>query len=73
MSQQRRIIDELETAAKVEGVEHHPDAARGLAADGIDIETIERMMRWMFSRTQIAALIAEANTRKAQTAIPVIR
>lgn len=70
---QRRIIAELEMAAKVQGLEHHLEAARSLAAHGIDPETIEGMMRFMFSRTQIAALIAEARTRTASVPLAVIR
>ena len=68
----RQIIAELEREAREDGLEHHLEAARGLAADGIDIDTIDGMMRWLFSRTQIKALIAEAQQKKVSVALPVI-
>ena len=69
---QHDIIAELETTTQRDGSEHHLAAARALADDGIDAATIEGMMRFMFSRAQINALIAEARVLKARTPLPVV-
>ncbi len=68
---QRKIIAELESATCQDGLEHHLEAARALARDGIDAETMAGMMRFMFSNAQIAALLAEAATKR-EIALPVI-
>ena len=70
---QRDIIAELESTARHDGLEHHLEAARALADDGIDAATIAGMMRFMFSRAQINALIAEARELKARTPLPALR
>ena len=57
---QRQLIAELERAAHKDGLEHHLAAAQSLARDGLDVETIEGMMRGMYSRTQIRAMIVQA-------------
>lgn len=56
----RAVIGELESAAMAQGFERDLAAARDLARDGLDGATIDGMMRGLFSPTQIAALIAEA-------------
>ena len=71
-NEHRQILDELEREAREDGLEHHLDAARGLAEIGLDVDTIDGMMRWMFSRVQIRALIAEAQEKKAAQPLPVI-
>lgn len=57
---QRSIVAELERDARRDALEHHLEAARALAADNIDAATIEGMMRGMYSRPELQALIAEA-------------
>lgn len=72
-NKQRAVIAELELDSRHDGFEHHLEAARALADDGIDAATIEGMMRFMFSRAQINALIAEARQLKARVPLPVLR
>ena len=43
-----------------DGLVHHLAAARHLASQGLADEVIEGMMRGMYTRTSIRALIAEA-------------
>ena len=59
---QRRVVRELEESARRDGLEHHLEAAKALSRDGVDAETIRAMMRFMYSRAEIRALIAAVNT-----------
>ena len=57
---QRDIIAELDREAQHDGLVHHLAAARHLASQGLAVEVIEGMMRGMYTRKSIRALIAEA-------------
>ena len=57
---QRHILRDLAADARRDGLDHHLEAARALARDGVDATTIEGMMRFMYSRQDIEAMIAEA-------------
>ena len=62
---QRQIMAQLARDAQTEGLEHDLEAAQALARDGLAVETIEGMMRGMFSRPQIRAMLAEAKTERS--------
>ena len=52
----------LAQAAREDGLEHDFEAALALAKDGRDVAAIEGMMRGMFSRDEIRAMIAHARS-----------
>ena len=61
-AKQQEIIRALEAAAVRHHLEHHLAAVRHLASDeGLSVDQIEAMMRGMYSRRDIRALIAEAH------------
>ena len=64
---QRHIIADLERVAREDGLEHDLEAAKSLARNGLPVETIEGMMRGMFSKTEIVALLAEAKATRVNT------
>ena len=63
--QQRRILADLRDDARRDGLEHHLDTAQSLARDGVDATIIDGMMRSMYSRAQIQAMIADAKQTAA--------
>ena len=63
----QRMLATLEREAARVGASHHLRAARRLAATGKSATEIEGMTRWLFTKQAIAALLAEAKTKRKVT------
>lgn len=64
------IIADIEHSAREDGLEHHLEAVRELARDRVDVDTIDAMMRFMFTRPQLEALVWEAAQARIGDPLP---